>query len=183
MEKNQNLPIWVLPVAGIFFAGLLLVYSLLVREPTGDDFTNEFGDNLAINYDDLALQNLESGQAFLKSNGKKPGIVTLPSGLQYEIVAPGDGPKPEATDKVKTHYRGTLIDGTEFDSSHQRNEPSVFPVNGVIAGWTEALQLMQVGAKWNLYVPSDLAYKEIGAGNAIGPNETLIFEIELLGIE
>jgi FKBP-type peptidyl-prolyl cis-trans isomerase FklB len=110
-------------------------------------------------------------------------VVTLPSGLQYKVVKMGSGPKPKATDTVKTHYKGTLISGTEFDSSYKRGEPAVFPVNQVIPGWTEALQLMPVGSKWELYVPAKLAYGERGAGQEIGPNSTLIFEVELLGIE
>lgn len=125
----------------------------------------------------------EAGIAFLAENGKREGVVTTESGLQYEILKKGDGPKPGPTDKVKTHYHGTLIDGTVFDSSVERGEPISFPVNGVIKGWTEALQLMPVGSKWKLFIPSDLAYGPRGAGNSIGPNETLIFEVELLAIE
>ena len=128
-------------------------------------------------------ENLAAGQAFLTANAKKPGVVALPSGLQYKVIRDAAGPKPEATDKVKTHYHGTLIDGTVFDSSVDRGEPIVFPVNGVIAGWSEALQLMPVGSKWQLFVPSNLAYGARGAGGKIGPNTTLIFDVELLGIE
>lgn len=126
---------------------------------------------------------LEEGRAFLAENKTKPGIVETESGLQYEILVEGDGPVPGPTSKVRTHYHGTLIDGTVFDSSVDRGEPIVFPVNGVIKGWTEALQLMPVGSKWRLFIPSELAYGERGAGGAIGPNATLIFEVELLGIE
>ncbi|MFZ4543892.1 MAG: FKBP-type peptidyl-prolyl cis-trans isomerase [Saprospiraceae bacterium] len=126
--------------------------------------------------------NVEKGKKFLDENKKRSGIVVLPSGMQYEILKAGTGPKPGPTDKVKTHYHGTLIDGTVFDSSVQRGEPIEFPVNGVIKGWTEALQLMPTGSKWKLYIPSDLAYGERGAGGSIGPFETLIFEVELLAV-
>ena len=129
-------------------------------------------------------KNITEGKKFLEENGKRPGVVTLPSGLQYEIITQGNGPKPKATDTVTTHYHGTLIDGTVFDSSVQRNQPASFPVNGVIQGWVEALQLMPVGSKWKLYVPSELAY---GAnphpGGPIEPYMTLIFEVELLAIK
>ena len=126
---------------------------------------------------------VKEGQAFLEANKSKEGVVVLPSGLQYKIITAGDGPIPGPTDKVRTHYHGTLIDGTVFDSSVDRGEPISFPVNGVIKGWTEALQLMPVGSKWQLYIPSDLAYGDRGAGAAIGPGATLIFDVELLGIE
>lgn len=126
---------------------------------------------------------MQKGLDYLAENKKKEGVVELPSGLQYEILVEGDGPKPGPTDKVRTHYHGTLIDGTVFDSSVDRGEPISFPVNGVIKGWTEALQLMPVGSKWKLTIPSELAYGARGAGGSIGPNETLIFEVELLGIE
>jgi FKBP-type peptidyl-prolyl cis-trans isomerase len=132
----------------------------------------------------LARKNMVQGEAFLAKNEKKEGVVTLPSGLQYKVVKPGTGDTPKSTDQVTTHYRGTLIDGTEFDSSYARGEPATFPVNGVIAGWTEALQLMKVGAKWQLFIPGDLAYGKRGAaGGKIPPNATLIFDIELLSIE
>ncbi|MFN0195837.1 MAG: FKBP-type peptidyl-prolyl cis-trans isomerase [Planctomycetaceae bacterium] len=127
--------------------------------------------------------NQKEGDEFLEANGKKDGVKTLKSGLQYEVIAEGDGPSPKKTDRVKTHYHGTLIDGTVFDSSVDRDEPAVFAVNQVIKGWTEALQLMKVGDKWRIVVPAELAYGARGAGNEIGPNATLIFEIELLGIE
>lgn len=121
-------------------------------------------------------------KTFLEDNAKKEGVVTLESGLQYEILKEGNGEKPTLSSQVTTHYHGTLVDGTVFDSSVERGEPATFPVNGVIAGWTEALQLMPVGSKWRLTVPANLAYGERGAGNLIGPNETLIFEVELLSI-
>jgi len=129
----------------------------------------------------LAKANAEAGEAFLKANAAKAGVVTLPSGLQYQVITAGTGPKPTATSTVRTRYRGTLLDGTEFDSSGQ--EPASFPVGQVIPGWTEALQLMPVGSKWRLFVPSNLAYGARGAGEEIGPNATLLFEVELLGIE
>ena len=130
-----------------------------------------------------AEENKKTGEAFLAENKKKDGVVALPSGLQYKILKAGKGKKPTDADKVECHYRGTLIDGTEFDSSYRSGQPASFPVNGVIAGWTEALKLMPVGSKWQLFVPSQLAYKEHGAGADIGPNATLIFEVELLGIK
>ncbi len=128
-------------------------------------------------------KNRKDGEDFLTENRKKEGVITTESGLQYVVLDEGDGPKPKATDRVKVHYRGTLLDGTEFDSSYKRGQPVTFPVNGVIAGWTEALQLMKVGSKVRLFIPSNLAYGERGAGQRIGPNATLIFEVELLGIE
>lgn len=124
----------------------------------------------------------KAGVEFLEANKKKEGVVTLPSGLQYKVIKQGDGVKPKATDTVKTHYRGTLVDGKEFDSSYKRGEPAQFPVGGVIKGWTEALQLMPVGSKWQLVIPSDLAYGEQGAGADIPPNSVLVFEIELLEV-
>lgn len=131
----------------------------------------------------VADGNAEKGKAFLVENSKKPGIQVLPSGLQYQVVAGGKGATPKATDRVRTHYRGTLIDGREFDSSYKRKQPAVFGVNEVIPGWTEALQKMQVGAKWKIFLPSALAYGENGSPPVIGPNSVLIFELELLGIE
>nr|WP_319401528.1 FKBP-type peptidyl-prolyl cis-trans isomerase [uncultured Carboxylicivirga sp.] len=126
---------------------------------------------------------IEAGKAFLAENAKKEGVVTLESGLQYEVINEGTGAKPSAADQVECHYHGTLIDGTVFDSSVQRGEPATFPVSGVIQGWVEALQLMPVGSKWRLAVPSELAYGERGAGQAIAPHTTLIFEVELLAIK
>jgi FKBP-type peptidyl-prolyl cis-trans isomerase len=130
-----------------------------------------------------AVANKKQGDDYLVANKSKDGVVALPSGLQYKILQEGTGPKPTATDKVVCNYKGTLIDGTEFDSSYKRGEPAHFPVTGVIKGWTEALQLMPVGSKWQLFVPSELAYGERQAGPQIGPNSTLIFEVELLSIE
>ncbi|HXM68376.1 MAG TPA: FKBP-type peptidyl-prolyl cis-trans isomerase [Candidatus Acidoferrum sp.] len=127
--------------------------------------------------------NKKEGDAFLAANKAKDGVVTLPSGLEYKILKAGSGPKPTATDSVVCNYRGTLINGTEFDSSYKRGQPATFPVTGVIKGWTEALQLMPVGSKWQLFVPADLAYGERGPAPEIGPDSTLIFEVELLSIE
>ena len=131
----------------------------------------------------LSDANKQQGQEFLAANKSKQGVVTLPSGLQYKILKEGTGPKPAATDTVTVNYRGTLINGTEFDSSYARNEPATFGVNQVIKGWTEALQLMPVGSKWQLFIPSELAYGERSPGAEIGPNSTLIFDVELLSIK
>ena len=128
-------------------------------------------------------KNKTEGAAFLAENKKKDGVVTLPSGLQYKVLTAGTGKKPRANDKVMLNYRGTLIDGTEFDNSYKRGEPAVFPVGGIIKGLSEALQLMPVGSKWQIFIPSDIAYGEQGAGAQITPNAVLIFEIELLGIQ
>lgn len=127
--------------------------------------------------------NKKEGETYLAANKGKEGVVTLPSGLQYKVLKEGTGPKPAASDSVVCNYRGTLIDGTEFDSSYKRGQPATFPVSGVIKGWTEALQLMPVGSKWQLFIPSDLAYGEHGPSPEIGPNSTLTFEVELLSIE
>ncbi len=127
-------------------------------------------------------QNKEAGEEFLKINGHKTGVVTLPSGLQYEVIKMGDGPKPELTDTVECHYHGTLINGQVFDSSMDRGQTAKFPLQGVIKGWTEVLQLMPVGSKWKVTIPSDLAYGDRGAGEMIQPGSTLIFIIELIAI-
>lgn len=129
------------------------------------------------------IKNLKDGEAFLAENSKKAGVVTLPSGLQYKVEKKGTGKKPGPSDTVTVHYKGTLIDGTEFDSSYKRGEPVSFPVGGVIPGWTEALQLMEEGSKWQLFIPAKLAYGERGAGAQIGPNSTLVFDVELLKVE
>jgi FKBP-type peptidyl-prolyl cis-trans isomerase len=128
-------------------------------------------------------ENKKAGEAFLAQNKTKPGVVTLPSGLQYKILKAGEGKKPAESDTVECNYRGTLINGTEFDSSYKRGQPATFAVTQVIPGWREALQLMTVGSKWQLVVPPELAYGERGAGREIGPNATLVFEVELLGIK
>ena len=127
--------------------------------------------------------NKKESAEFLTTNKAKEGVVTLPSGLQYKILTAGTGPKPTATDTVVCNYRGTLISGAEFDSSYKRGQPASFPVNGVIKGWTEALQMMPVGSKWQLFVPSELAYGDRGAGADIGPGAALVFEVELLSIQ
>ena len=127
-------------------------------------------------------QNKANGEAFLAENAKKEGVTVLPSGLQYEVITEGNGKKPSATDRVQCHYEGTLIDGTIFDSSIKRGEPAVFGVNQVIKGWVEALQLMQEGAKWRLYIPYDMAYGEHGAGEMIPPYSALIFDVELIKV-
>ena len=126
--------------------------------------------------------NVEAGQKFLDENAKRDGVVTTATGLQYEVLKEGSGDSPKETDNVTVHYHGTLIDGTVFDSSVDRGQPATFPVNGVIPGWVEALQLMNAGAKYKLFIPSNLAYGERGAGGAIGPNATLVFEVELISI-
>jgi FKBP-type peptidyl-prolyl cis-trans isomerase FklB len=132
---------------------------------------------------EASTKNEAEGQKFLAENKTKPGVKTTASGLQYKVIKEGNGPSPKETDTVVTNYRGTLIDGTEFDSSYKRNEPATFPVNGVIKGWSEALQLMKKGSKYQLYVPAGLAYGSRGAGQDIGPNATLIFEVELVDIK
>jgi FKBP-type peptidyl-prolyl cis-trans isomerase FklB len=132
--------------------------------------------------DEQVKLNKDAGEEFLRINGEKSGVITLPSGLQYEILKKGSGAKPKMTDKVKCHYHGMLVNGTVFDSSVQRNEPAVFGVSQVIQGWIEALQLMETGSKWRLFVPSELAYGKQGAGDIIGPDSALVFEVELLDI-
>ena len=130
----------------------------------------------------MNAENIEKGKAFLAENAKKEGVITLPSGLQYEVITEGNGKKPSATDKVKCHYEGTLIDGTLFDSSIKRGQPAVFGVNQVIRGWVEALQLMSEGSKWRLFIPSELGYGAQLAGEMIPPHSTLIFEVELIEV-
>jgi FKBP-type peptidyl-prolyl cis-trans isomerase FklB len=132
---------------------------------------------------DLGEKNKTEGTKFLEENKKKPGVKTTSSGLEYKVEKEGTGPQPKATDMVTVNYRGTLIDGTEFDSSYKRGQPASFPVNGVIKGWTEALQLMKKGAKYQLFIPSSLAYGERAMGPEIGPNSTLIFEVELMDVK
>lgn len=143
------------------------------------DIVNKFFEDLEKKQ---GAANIEIGKKFLEENKKKAGVVTLPSGLQYEVLVEGKGKKASATDQVKCHYEGTLIDGTLFDSSVKRGEPAVFGVNQVIPGWVEALQLMPEGSKWKLYIPSDLAYGAQGAGQSIPPHSTLVFEVELIQV-
>ncbi len=150
---------------------------------TLSDFQKEMMVKQAERMRDLAEKNKKESDTFLEENKKKDGVITLPSGLQYKVLKQGEGVTPQLTDTVTVHYRGTFIDGTEFDSSYKRGEPAVFRVNGVIPGLSEALQLMNKGSKWQIFIPPDLAYGERGAGRSIEPNKTLIFEIELLSFE
>jgi FKBP-type peptidyl-prolyl cis-trans isomerase FklB len=146
------------------------------------DFQTEMQAMAQKKQNEAASANLKRGEEFLAKNKTEQGVKTTPSGLQYKIITEGKGKKPAATDKVKVHYHGTTIDGKVFDSSVQRGEPIEFPVNGVIQGWQEALQMMTEGSKWQLFIPSNLAYGERGAGGAIGPNEVLIFDVELIQV-
>jgi FKBP-type peptidyl-prolyl cis-trans isomerase FklB len=154
--------------------------DLKISEGEGNAILNEHFGKLQAKKHEGAIK---EGKDFLAANASKDGVVTLPSGLQYQVMKEGSGIKPSLTSTVTTHYHGTTIDGNVFDSSVQRGQPASFPVNGVIAGWTEALQLMPIGSKWKLFVPSDLAYGAQGAGGAIGPHTTLIFEVELLEVK
>lgn len=162
------------------FKDYLNAQPLLISEGASEQVIQEYFQGLQ---KAKAEKNKLAGEAFLAENKKKPGVITLPSGLQYQVITEGTGPIPKDTNTVTTHYHGTLIDGTVFDSSVQRGQPASFPVNGVIQGWVEALQLMKVGSKWKLFVPSNLAYGERGAGGAIGPDAALIFEVELISID
>jgi FKBP-type peptidyl-prolyl cis-trans isomerase FklB len=153
-----------------------------IRE-TMTAFSHEMADKQKEAMKKLSEKNKHDSDAFLAENKKKEGIKTLESGLQYKVITEGTGKTPKATDTVTVNYRGTLIDGTEFDSSYKRGQPATFPVNGVIPGWTEALQLMKEGAKWQLFIPSALAYGDKGAGAVIGPNATLIFDVELISVK
>jgi FKBP-type peptidyl-prolyl cis-trans isomerase len=154
---------------------------LMTEEQVRDTLMN-LQKEMAGKQAEVGEKNKKEGEAFLAANKNKPGVKVLPDGLQYQILKQGSGPKPKSTDTVKVNYKGTFINGTEFDSSEKRG-PVTFPLNRVIKGWTEALQLMPVGSKWRLYVPSDLAYGAQGADGVIGPNATLVFDVELLGIE
>ena len=146
-------------------------------------FSKYFMEKQAAATKEAAQKNAAAGEKFLAENKNKPGVKTTASGLQYKVVKEGTGPTPKSSDTVVTNYRGTLLNGTEFDSSYKRGQPATFPVSGVIKGWTEALQLMKVGSKYQIYVPAALAYGPRAAGQDIGPNETLIFDIELEGIQ
>ena len=157
--------------------------QLQQRMETQDDQDAQQGDgNGSVKSSGPTDDAKAAGEAFLSQNAQKEGVKTLPSGLQYEVLTEGAGRHPSLQSSVTTHYHGTLIDGTVFDSSYQRGQPATFPVNGVIAGWTEALQLMGEGAKWRLYIPSNLAYGKRGAGRDIGPDSALIFDVELLKV-
>ena len=162
--------------------GLAGAKSLLTDQETQETMV-AFRREMIAKQEEVAKKNKVDGEAFLGENKKKEGVKTLPSGLQYKVIKAGTDKKPKLSDSVTSQYRGTLIDGTEFDSSYKRGQPVTFPVSGVIPGWTEALQLMGEGAKWQIFVPSNLAYGERGAGGVIGPNATLIFEIELISIQ
>ena len=146
------------------------------------NFIMGIADKLFQFRNEKASANLQAGLDFLEANKLKPGVIELPSGLQYEVIHNGDGPKPLATNKVTCHYHGTLIDGTVFDSSVKRGQPATFPLNAVIKGWTEGLQLMNQGSKWRFFIPPQLGYGERQVSAQIGPNSTLVFEVELLGV-
>lgn len=165
-----------------FMKGLQDVFSEATPSITYDEAKQVINEYFVKLQQEKLEINKKAGEEFLNINCHKAGVVELPSGLQYEVLKQGTGAKPALTDKVKCHYHGTLINGTVFDSSVDRGEPAVFGVNQVIPGWVEALQLMQVGAKWRLFIPSQLAYGEHGAGQAIEPNSTLVFDVELLDI-
>jgi len=155
--------------------------SILSVQANADDMQNAIND--ARSQATESVKNQTAGQEFLSANKNKPGVKTLQDGLQYKVLTMGAGEKPSSSDIVQVDYAGTLIDGTEFDSSYKRGQPATFPVSGVIPGWTEALQLMSVGSTWELYIPADLAYGEQGAPPSIGPNEMLIFKVHLIGIQ
>jgi FKBP-type peptidyl-prolyl cis-trans isomerase FklB len=147
------------------------------------NFQQEMQARMVAEMEAQATRNKAEGEAFLVENAKQEGVVVTESGLQYKVLEPGEGDMPGPADVATVHYRGTLIDGTQFDSSYDRGQPATFPVGGVIPGWTEALQLMQPGAKWQLFIPAELAYGERGAGQDIGPNATLLFDVELISVE
>lgn len=160
--------------------------TLLTQQQVAEvmqDFSKQMKEKQTQKIQATSDNNKKEGESFLAENKEKEGVTTTASGLQYKVIEEGDGPKPSSTDKVTVHYRGTLIDGTEFDSSYKRGQPATFPLNGVIPGWTEGLQMMAVGSKYEFYIPPALAYGERGAGGKIGPNATLIFEVELLSID
>ena len=184
--KSQEVPVDAeLLVRGIrdALAGTTPALSKEEIQATMQAFQQQMTEKQQARHQEQAAANIAKGEQFLAANRSQPGVQTTASGLQYQVLTEGDGPMPKATDRVKVHYRGTLIDGTQFDSSHERGAPAVFGVTQVIPGWIEALQLMKVGSKWKLFVPPALAYAERGAGKVIGPNEVLVFEVELLEIE
>lgn len=183
--KDQKVDI----TTDILVKGLLDAYTgaktQLTEKEMGDVLTQFQQEIMAKAQEEAAKkggENKTKGEKFLADNKNKPGVKSTPSGLQYSVITEGTGPKPTASSTVKVHYTGKLIDGTTFDSSVDRGEPVEFPLNGVIKGWTEGVQLMSKGSKYKFYIPAELAYGERGAGNAIGPNETLVFEVELLDI-
>lgn len=163
-------------------AGKSTLTEAEIRE-TLKQFQTELQSKMELKQKELGEKNLKAGDVFLAENGKKEGVKSTSTGLQYKVIKTGSGKSPKATDTVKVHYHGTLIDGTVFDSSVDRGEPVTFPLNEVIPGWTEALQLMKEGDKWKLFIPSKLAYGPRGASEKIGPNSTLIFDVELISIE
>jgi FKBP-type peptidyl-prolyl cis-trans isomerase FklB len=169
-------------IKDVFSGGQTLMTEQEVRD-TLTALQKEIAAKNAERIKEIAEKNKKEGEEFLAENKKKEGVITTPSGLQYKVIKEGDGEIPKLADTVTVNYRGTLVNGTEFDSSYKRGKPATFPVNGVIAGWSEALQLMKVGSEWQLFIPSNLAYAERGAGQAIGPNSTLIFDVELLSIK
>jgi FKBP-type peptidyl-prolyl cis-trans isomerase FklB len=184
--KRQSLDLDAKALAAGIADGLSGGTPLLTKDETQKvlaDFRQQMAATAEATGRQVAEKNQKEGEAFLAENKNKMDVKTLPSGLQYRVIKDGSGKTPKASDTVTTHYRGTLIDGTEFDSSYKRNAPASFPVNGVIKGWTEALQLMKVGSKWELVIPPSLAYGPQGAGGVIGPNATLVFEIELVAIK
>jgi len=184
--KSQNIQLNVNALnAGITdaYMGNELALSDEERQEVKTSFQAQLRESLMKEQAKSGDKNLAEGKAFLEENAKKPGVITTDSGLQYKIITTGDGKQPKDTDTVTTHYKGTLIDGREFDSSYKRDKPASFPVKGVIKGWTEALQLMHVGDKWQLFIPSDLAYGPSKRSELIEANSTLIFEIELLEIK
>jgi FKBP-type peptidyl-prolyl cis-trans isomerase FklB len=165
------------------YGGKKTILTEVEARKTIQDFQQTLTAKRAETMQKVAEKNKSAGKKFLAENAGKTGVKTLPSGLQYRELRAGTGKTPKATDTVTVNYRGTLIEGKEFDSSYKRGTPATFPVSGVIAGWTEALQLMREGAKWQLFIPSNLAYGERGAGGDIGPNATLIFEVELISVK
>lgn len=179
---DVNTDIFMQGVKDALSGGKKLMTDEELRE-TMTAFTKEMAAKQAEATKKIAAKNKEEGEAFLAENKKKDGVKTLPDGLQYKVITEGTGKTPKATDTVTVNYRGTFIDGKEFDSSFKRGQPATFAVNGVIKGWTEALQLMKEGSKWELYVPSALAYGEKGAGSVIGPDQVLIFEVELMSVK
>lgn len=186
MKKNEielNADIFSAAVKEALKADSSAVLSQAEIEKILNDFQQEMMGKMDAKMKVEGEKYKKEGDEFLAANGKKDGVVTLPSGLQYKVITEGTGKQPKETSKVTTHYRGTLINGTEFDNSYKRGEPATFPVNGVIKGWTEALQLMKEGGKWQLFIPGNLAYGERGAGQNIPPNSTLIFEVELIKVE
>lgn len=182
MEIDFDLDTLVRGIKDVLSDGKLLLSDEEIRN-TKNALQNEIRVKQLEAYKAAGEENRKAGEAFLAENKTKEGVVTLPSGLQYKVLKAGDGKTPSDADTVECHYRGTLLDGTEFDSSYSRGQPATFKVAAVIKGWTEALKLMPVGSKWQLFIPSDLAYGERGAGQKIGPHATLIFEVELLGIK